>query len=888
MSDREPGLDLRRLDAEAWHRLHAALDQALDAPRPERAALLDRLCGGDATLRAQVDALLRADAAAEAQGTGGWAPGPAPFSEEAEDEAAAERRVSELLGRALGPWRLVEAIGRGGMGAVYRAERVGGDFAQQVAVKVLRPGLAAGDLLARFRRERQILARLEHPHIARFVDGGMTEDGLWWFALEYVSGAPITDACERRALDLDATLALFLQACDAVQFAHRNLVVHRDLKPSNILVSDEGEVKLLDFGIAKLLEPGATADERTLLGAAAMTPQYAAPEQVRGEAPTTATDVYAVGLVLYELLTGERAYGRKIKTLEEARRAVLEEEPEAPSARVRRAGPGTRRAAWARRLRGDLDAITLTALRKEPERRFASVEAMTEDLRRHREGRPVRATGRPFGYVAGKFLRRNRIAVLAASLVVLALAGGLLATARERDRARLEARKATEIKDFVLGLFRVSDPGVSRARDVSARELLEQGATRVERDLASQPAVQAEMWDLLGSIYYDLGLFPRSQSMYEKAVAIRRRRATGADTLEAGSLSGLGQALLDQGKYADAERAFREALAIQQRHHGGTSQAVALVLGNLAVLESRAGADAPAESLYRAAIAIDSLTVGMNDPATATDLGNLSMFYAYRSRYADALPVASRALAIRERVLGRDAPEVAVSLDQVASALSGVGRVDSAITLRRRALSIRRAALPAGHPDLAHSLMNLAGSLTVAGRYAEADTLYRQALAIRLRVLDPKDPLLAQNHNDLGTALFFEGELDSAEVHDREALRIWDNVLPPDHRNVLTCRNNLAIILRSGGRYAESEAIFRDVLARRLARLGPDDPDVGHTEYHLGILLTLAGRARLAEPYLVDAVRIREAAFGAADPRATQARGALDKCRAALGAPPKR
>jgi serine/threonine-protein kinase len=882
-------VDLHALDPATWRRIDEALDRLIDLPPDQWSGALDRLCGDDAPLREQILAILATDAEAE-----GYLSRAGRDDMIGEAAAALDFGLPPLEGRMLGPWRLLHPIGRGGMGAVYLAERADGAFEQRVAVKFLGRGIASPDLLARFRQERQILARLEHPNIARLVDGGVTEDGLWWFAMEHVTGSPITEWRASRGHGTRAALELFQQVCRAVQYAHRNLVVHRDLKPGNILVSDSGQAKLLDFGIAKILAPGkpgepaGSAPDASLLTMAAMTPHYAAPEQIRGELPTTATDVYALGVVLYELLTGSRPYRTKTGTVEETRRAVLEEEPEAPSARARRTPPthgaGARPAIGRERAIGrELDNIVLTALRKEPERRYPSVEALSEDLQRYLDGRAVRASGRTFGYLATKFLRRNRVPVAAAALVLVALLGGLYATARERDRARLEAVKATEIKEFALGLFRVSNPEEGRGADITARELLDQGAARVERELKGNPRVQAEMWDLLGSVYRSLDLFQQAIAMYGKSVAARRSMRDAPDTLLATSLRELGSALYENGDYAAGERAIRESLALERRAFGPTHARYAMALGELAQLRKRVGATAEAESLYQEVIRIDTLTVGADNDAAATDIANLGMLYYDDGRYREALPYVTRALWIRQGLIGRGHLNTATGLDQVGMVLAAAGEADSGIALMREALAVRRRWLAPDHPDIAHSLLNIGSNLASYGELPEAEAGVREALEIRRRALDPKDPLLAHTHNDLAVILYREGGLDSAGAHFEEALRIWAHTLPPTHSDVLTCRNNLGVIYRETGRLAESERLLRTVLAERLRTLGADHLDLATTKYHLGRLLVMAGRPAGGEPLLRDAIEARRAELPEDDPRVAEVRLALGNGLVAMG-----
>ncbi|HEX7077059.1 MAG TPA: serine/threonine-protein kinase [Candidatus Eisenbacteria bacterium] len=880
-----PG-NLHSLDSDTWRRISDALDELIDLPPEKSAEALDRLHGIDPALREQIAAILAADREVE-----GYLSSTARQGMMEEAAEGLDFGLPPLSGRMLGPWRLVNQIGRGGMGSVYVGERADGAFEQRVAIKFLGRGVASPELVARFRQERQILARLEHPNIARLVDGGVTEDGLWWFAMEYVEGQPITAWCEGHRLSSRAALELFQQVCRAVQYAHRNLVIHRDLKPGNILVSAAGEVKLLDFGIAKILEPegGGATESRDgtspgVVTAVAMTPNYASPEQIRGEAPTTTTDVYALGVVLYEILTGTRPYRLKTGALDEIRRAVLDEEPEAPSARLKRAPEGNPAVRAPRAGAGrDLGNIVLTALQKEPERRYPSVEAMSDDVQRHLEGRAVRASGRTFGYLASKFVRRNRVPVAAVVLVLLALSLGLYTTARERDRAKYEASKATELKEFALNLFRVSAPEVGRGANVTARELLDRGAQRVERELKGNPAIQAEMWDLLGSVYRSLDLFPQAIGMYRKSVGARRGLRDQPDSLLSHSILELGSSLNENGDYAEGERLMREALAMDRVRFGDTSRRVALAAGELAVLLDRMAKTAEAESLCHFVIRVDSLTVGMNSVETAQDISSLGMLLYYDGRYNRALPYLRQALAIRERLKGRRHIQTAEGIDQVAMCLTQTGELDSALTLGNEALSIRHQWLAPDHPDIAHSLMNTALTLQDLGRLDEAEKNLRESLAIRLRALDPMDPLIAHTHNDLAVVFYRERMLDSAGVHFDQALRVWAHSLPPDHRDVLTCRNNLGVVYRETGRYADSERLLREVLAERQRTLPADHMDLASTQYHLGRLLVMISRSAEAEPLLRHAIVVRREELAEDDPRVAEVELALGNGLVAMG-----
>jgi serine/threonine-protein kinase len=487
--------------------IDAVLEGLLRRPPAMRAAALDEACGADTAMRAELARLLReADDTDPLLTPGGALDG--PFGADLLTRLAVDEGVS--AGGEIGPFRLVHELGRGGMGVVYLAERVDGAFTQQVALKVLKRGLDTDDVLARFRQERQILATLTHPNIARLLEGGMTEDERPYFAMELVHGEPIDQYCAREQLAIRARVDLCIAVARAVQHAHRHLVIHRDLKPSNVLITPDGEIKLLDFGIAKLIAPDTDAVDvpQTRTIARMMTPEYASPEQVRGAAITTVSDVYQLGLMMYELLTGTRAQSLDGLGAAEADRVVCDTQPRRPSAvvtdgRVRR------------QLSGELDTIVLTAIQKEPERRYSSVEALVADLVDYRQGRPIHARAPSLSYRARKFVGRHQ-AASAATLAGLLLLGGIIAfysarLATERDIARREAATATRVAEFVTTLFSQADPIRSQNASLSARELLRRGAERIDVELASEPDVQARMLNVIGGVYQSIGLYAEAR-----------------------------------------------------------------------------------------------------------------------------------------------------------------------------------------------------------------------------------------------------------------------------------------------------------------------------------------------------------------------------------------
>jgi serine/threonine protein kinase/uncharacterized protein HemY len=886
---------------ERWQRLAAILDDALDLPVRERDAYLAGACGDDAELRAEIEALIAADAA-----SGGFLEQPFDvyLSGGTDGDGSAAAEGGSSAGLRVGPYRLVREVAHGGMGAVYLAERADGQFEQQVALKLVRGSMDSDEIRHRFLAERQILARLNHPHIARLLDGGIAADGRPWFAMEFVPGEPITSWCDAHRLTLDARLALFEQACDAVRYAHRSLVVHRDLKPSNILVTGDGQVKLLDFGIAKLLEP--TADEVgvTRTETRVLTPEYAAPEQVRGEPITTSTDVYALGALLYELLSGRRAHRFERRTPAEVERVVCETDPEPPSAAFSRgvgregdptlAGPGdpsAARAAKPERLRkalaGDLDTITLTALRKDPARRYPSVEALLQDVQRYGTGLPITARRDALGYKLRKFLRRHRLGVAAGGALCLALLGGIGATLLQVRATAREATKARAVKDFVVSLFQVSDPAQSRGRDITARELLERGVRRVDSSLGSQPQVEEELLGVLGTIYRQLGLYPQADTLLSRAVDIARS-AYGADHPEAGArLADLATVLSEEGELAPAESLLREALRIRSSALGSDDSDVTVTMDLLAGVLRNRGRIPESESLERGALARDIRRFGQNNLTVATDLDNLGVLLGDAKGDLDAADSAYRAaLAIRQRLLDPGHPDVLTSQYNVATNLEDRGNYAAAESLFRVVLRGYRRMYPEGHPDVAITAHSLATDLEALGRYAEAESLEVEALDLRRRLLGPTNPTTLQTVNNLAVTRYRMGKLAGAEVAFREVSATWTAELGANHPNSMTAVSNLGAVLSDEGKYAEAEPLLRSVLARRRQVYGDTSLFVAQTLRLLGVLLHRTGRYAEAEHVLREALAVDRSTLSADHPRIAEVEtdlGALltDRRRAA-------
>jgi len=929
-------------EREHWRQIDDLFAQALDRPPDERAAFLDEACAATSPLRANVEALLAAsDASSDA------------FLHEIDlDQAAALiESVDEpaLTGQQIGPYRILRELGRGGMGAVYLAERADGQFDQQVALKLIKRGMDSEAILRRFLHERQILARLQHVNIARLLDGGVSADGQPYFAMEYVEGVSMTAYCDGRRLEVEARLRLFEKVCRAVQYAHANLVVHRDLKPSNMLVTEAGELKLLDFGIAKVLGDDAQADGATLTeaGFRVMTPEYAAPEQVRGEAVTTATDVYALGVVLYELLTGHRPYQFERRTPEAVARVIGEAQPERPSTAVSRSAEvrrgdgtmetitpeevsrarGTKPERLSRRLSGDLDVVVLKALRKEPERRYASAEAFVEDIQRHLAGMPVGARRDTVGYRASKFVQRHKVGVAAsAALAVLAMlaVGFAVAMALQQAKTARETTKTEEVKDFLVSLFEVSDPDESKGETITARELLDEGAARVETELADQPEVQAEMMTVVGEIYQKLGLYDPARPLLERALTLRQS-LYGPDHLEvAASLVQLGRLYHQRGDYEAADSFYREALDIRQARRSETHLDVAEVLDDLALVRWRQGDYPAADSLGRSALALRRKLLPADHPAVAESLTNLGVIARAQSDFAAAEAYHREALTIRRAQYGTVHHLVAESLKNLALVFHSQDRYDEAEAHYREALAVQKRLYGEGHPEIGTTLNSLGSLLRMKGAYDEAEAPLREALAVRRQFLGPAHVDIATTLVNLADLLDSKGNPEAALLLYEEALTMNRQLLGPDHPDVATAINNLALTLRGLGRSAEAEPLFKEVARIYRARLGLSHPWVslvldnlaivqfdlrdyaaadslfrqalaiqrealpdGHTWIAaslvgLGHVLLAQGRPEEAEPLLREALDIQAQALPQGHWRRAEVQNVLGACLSAL------
>jgi serine/threonine protein kinase len=820
-----------------WSRLDALLDEALGLPLDQRSALLERVGRDDPALRARVEQLLAADAAAGDflhDGADAWL-----RSRPASPDAATEEGALGA-GARVGPYRVLHELGRGGMGIVYRAERADGEFDQVVALKLVRGGFDGGDTTVRFRRERQILAQLDHPSIARLLDGGLHTDGRPYFAMELVEGEPITTYCDRRALSIEARVRLLGRVCDAVQYAHTRLIVHRDLKPANIFVTATGDLKLLDFGIAKLLTDDDAADDATLTrtGVRPLTPAYAAPEQVRGEPVSTATDVYALGVILFELLTGRRPSASANRGLEPTSHqaepprpsdvAGLRDQEAATSIDKIASARGVAPRALAARLAGDLDAIVLKTLRREPQRRYIGAGALAEELDRFLQGRPVAARPEGRRYRAGKFVRRHRVGIAVAASLVLSLVAGLAATAWQAHAKTLEAQKAEEVKAFLIGIFQGADPVQAAGREITLRQVVDEGARRAQRDLAGQPAVQGELLTVLAGVYAELGVTDRAAALTDQALGIHERLEGADSRLVATNLRQKASLAIARGDADAGERFAREALARHRRANG------------------------------------------VLDPDVAEDLDVLLIAARQRGRLADALSAAEESLRIRTAIYGNEHRMVAESLNNMAVVRREQGRYDEAAALYARTIALRRRLLGDDHPHVALTLHNFSALQLFRGELAEAAALSREALGRFRRHYGDDHQLTLSARNNGATIDRMLGRFDAAEAELRSILDAWARTQGTDHPNALVTLAGLGRLHRERGDVARAEELLRDADERWHRRMGPAHPMGAAIRRQLGIALAVRGQYDEAGRLLREVLDRMRAAHGASHPEVAE------------------
>jgi serine/threonine protein kinase len=738
--------------------------------------------------------------------------------------------------KQIGPYRLLRVLGEGGMGEVWLTEQTT-PIQRTVALKLIKAGMDTKAVVARFESERQALALMDHPCIARVFDAGSTPEGRPYFVMEYVPGVPITEYCDKHRLTIRERLELFKQVCEAVQHAHQKAIIHRDLKPSNVLVAEQDNKavpKIIDFGLAKATAQRLTDHTMfTELGLLLGTPAYMSPEQADQSEQNidTRTDVYSLGVLLYQLLVGALPFETKSLQavgLEALLRVIREQEPPKPSTKIRSMGEASNVSAqnrreeprsFARQLQGELDWISMKALEKDRARRYATASELAADISRYLRNEPVLAGPATAAYRLKKYAARHRFALAAAATLLLFLAGFAATQAVElrriteqRNQVARERDRANRATDFMTNMFRVSDPSQARGNSVTAREILDKASADIDTGLAKDPVLQAQMMHVMADVYDNLGLYARAMPLEQKCAEIRKRvlGPENPDTLKSEN--------------------------------------------NLSILYARLGHIPEAEKLARETLDTSRRVLGPEAPLTLGSMSNLAILLDHEGRVTEAEQLDQQTFDTSRRVLGPEHPNTLKSMMTLANVLWHEGKNAEAEKLDRELLEIRRRVLGPDHPDTLNTMNNLASVLDDEGHYADAEKLYRETLEIQRRVLGPEHPVTVGSMSNLANALDNESQYAEAEKLCRESLEIRRRVLGPEHPNTLESMNNLAAVLSHEGHYDEAEKLARATLDIRQRVLGPENPETAISKYGLGAVEARRGRRDQAFSLLHDAV----------------------------------
>ena len=841
------------LDPAKWELIQEIFHNAADLPHSEQRRFVETQSAGDPDLASAVMEMLEADTRDASFLDRGLA--------HAADKVIDTRSASDhpLPTENFGAYHIVGVLGEGGMGVVYLAERA--DLGSRAAIKILRDAWLSPARRERFAAEQRTLAQLTHPSIARLYDSGTLDNGTPWFVMEYVEGTPITDYCHSHATTIEERLNLVRSVCEAVQYAHSHLVIHRDLKPSNILVTPDGTVKLLDFGISKQLETLDPAAHQTKTAVRMLTPAYASPEQIRGEHAGVPVDVYSLGVILYELLTGRLPFDFTNKSAAEAETMVLERTPDKPSSVIARFtdsreapvdATSASRNSWA-----DLDVLCLTAMHKDPARRYPTVDALVRDIDHFLHQQPLVARGDSTSYRVGKFVARNRSslaagAALFASVVLLVVFYTLRVTTARND-AVAQAARAERMQRFTLNLLQGSDEAVGPSDSLRVVTLIDRGVQEA-KNLDREPAVQAELYETLGSIYVKLGKFEPADSLLKMSLAQRESLFGKSHPTVGLSLVAMGASKIQQAEYDTAEKFVRRGMDILRKNFPPSHPSIAKatsVLGQ-ALLES--GEYDRAIAVLDSGISVqpDSLS-GAEHSVMLSDLAN-AHFYAGHYNVSDSIN--RKVLAIDRRIYGDRHPHVADDLVNLGAIQLEFSNNPAAEKFYREALAIVRPWYGNDHPETASTATALGRVLVSEKKFDEGVALLKEAVGIQERVYGPVHPRVASALNELGRAAQQQGRLDEAEADFRRMADIYKTVYKDKHYLIGVALSNLAGVYKDRKRYAESERIFQEVLRRYAVVLAPDHQMVGIAHVRYGETLLAAGRAPNAEKELARGYEI--------------------------------
>ncbi len=762
----------------------------------------------------------------------------------------------ETTGGVIGSYHLLQRLGQGGMGEVWLAEQKQ-PVRRRVAIKLIKAGMDTREVVTRFESERQALALMDHPAIAKVFDAGSTPQGRPFFVMEYVTGISITAYCDRHKLSIPQRLELFIRVCEGVEHAHHKAILHRDLKPSNILVGEmDGKAapRIIDFGVAKATS--ARLSEETMytqVGAIIGTPGYMSPEQAdsAGADVDTRTDVYSLGVVLYELLVGAPPLDFSKTRPEQYSSKLRDEDASKPSTKISTLGKksgitaqnrGADSPTLARLLRGDLDAITLKALEKERARRYGTPAELAADIGRYMRNEPVVARPASSWYRARKYVRRHRFGVAVSAAAAVVLVSLAFVQALDLRRTRRERDRADRVTQFMIGMFKVSDPSEARGNDIRAREILDKASKDIDTGLAQDPQLQAQMMQIMGNVYESLGLYQESETLLRRAVEIRQRTLGPRNVETLKSMSDLGYVLNSNSKYSEAEKWSRETVDGRKEKLGPEHADTLASESQLALIFNNESHYAEAEKLHREVLDISRRKFGEQDPLTMKVMKSLAIDLAYEGKFDESEKVFRDVLASDLRALGPEHPKVLGDMNNLAATLQHEQKWDEAEKLYLDGLQAKRRVLGPEHPDTLMSMGNLALVYSHQKRYADAEKLFRETLEIKQKRLGPERRSTLVTMGNLGEALIDSGKYDEAGQLFQKTLELERRILGPDHSDTLQTVQAMGTLLKKEKRYPEAEATLRQALSGRQRGMGADHPDTASSAYLLASVLALEGK----------------------------------------------
>jgi serine/threonine protein kinase/tetratricopeptide (TPR) repeat protein len=856
-----------------WGRIKELFGAALERDPRDRDAFLRAACGTDESLRLEVESLLQAHTS-----SGLWQH---PFT---------PQPSGNTEGRFIGPYQLIKKIGEGGMGQVWLAQQTA-PLQRQVALKLIRWGTYDDTLLHRFQAERQSLAVMDHPSIAKVFDAGATAEGQPYFVMEYVAGQPITDYCDQKKLRIRDRLELFVKVCEGVQHAHQKAIIHRDLKPANILVAEvDGKPvpRIIDFGLAKAINRDIAEETlNTRIGDFVGTPGYMSPEQCDPAARDidTRTDVYSLGVVLYVLLTGSVPFETKEwkdKPFDEILRRLREQDPVRPSTKVSTDHQTSSSAAGARgtepkqlvnTLRGDLDWITMKAVDRDRARRYPTASDLAADIRRYLNHEAVLAVPPSLSYRAHKFARRYRGALITACAFALVLVAAAVISIRQSIRATREAAVAQAVNDFLrndllaqASATTQSGPSAKPDPDLKVRTALDRAAQRIEGKFGKQPEVDASIRTTIGWTYGQLGLYAEARKQLERALELQRKVLGEENSMTLSTKNELGWIAMAQGKYPEAEALLTQTLAARRRVLGPEHRDTLATLHNLGVLYRDEGKYPQAEALDSQTLEIRRRVLGPEHPDTLLSMGNLAQIYSDEGKYPQAEALESQTLEIDRRVLGPEHPYTLNSMNILAIAYWWEHKYAQAEVLISQTLEIERRIYGPEHPDTLNAMNNLAGVYADEHKYAQAEGLYNQTLEIAHRIYGPEHPATLALMNNLAIDYQDEGKYAQAEALFTQTLEIRRRVLGPEHPDTLNAMDNLASDYVDEGKYAQAEVLLNQTLEIERRVVGPEHPYTLDALNNLVVDYQKQGKYALAETYAAQVLAARRRVFGPDDP----------------------